>query len=449
MSSSSSSNVDHRFRKSDPSTIQGKLLVGYQGWFTCGGDGQPVGPGHHGWLHWFNSPLPAGGRPNTDLWPDVSSYSSSELYLAPGLKTKAGEQVFLFSSRNAKTVQRHFHWMAEYGVDGAFLQRFAGEIDIEAGGEGIRRIRDEVVDRVREATEKEGRVFAIMYDVSGVSADRIGRILEHDWMHLVRVKGILDSPNYLQDGGRPVIGLWGFGFNEAGHTPSILRSIISTFRNVTPGGAYIMAGIPAYWRTSEGDADRNPEFLNIWLNEVDAISPWTIGRYSSEYEADWFEESTMRGDSELLRKRVDEGFRKIDYVPVVFPGGSGYNLSEGNWEWNGIKRNGGRFLWRQIYNVQKLGVRSMYGAMWDEYDEGTVFLPVVTHKRLLPVSDKFKFMALDEDGYDLPEDWYMRISGFAAEALRGERKIFETFPLKELQDYWSCRSKDDELAGIR
>jgi len=114
----------------------------------------------------------------------------------------------------------------------------------------------------------------------------------------------------------------GFGFNEAGHTPSILRSIISTFRNVTPGGAYIMAGIPAYWRTSEGDADRNPEFLNIWLNEVDAISPWTIGRYSSEYEADRLEESTMRGDSELLRKRVDEGFRKIDYVPVVFPGGS-------------------------------------------------------------------------------------------------------------------------------
>ena len=42
----------------------------------------------------------------------------------------------------------------------------------------------------------------------------------------------------------------------------------------------------------------------------------------------------------------------------------------------------------------------------------------------------------------------MRISGFAAEALRGERKIFETFPLKELQDYWSCRSKDDELSAL-
>ena len=30
----------------------------------------------------------------------------------------------------------------------------------------------------------------------------------------------------------------------------------------------------------------------------------------------------MRGDSELLRERVNKGFRKIDYVPVVFPGGS-------------------------------------------------------------------------------------------------------------------------------
>jgi len=57
---------------------------------------------------------------------------------------------------------RHFHWMAEYGVDGAFLQRFASETDIEAGSEGIRRIRDEVCDRVREAAEKEGRVFALM-----------------------------------------------------------------------------------------------------------------------------------------------------------------------------------------------------------------------------------------------------------------------------------------------
>jgi hypothetical protein len=52
--------------------------------------------------------------------------------------------------------------MAQHGVDGAFLQRFAGQCEDTAGNSGIRRIRDEVGDRVREAAEKNGRAFAIM-----------------------------------------------------------------------------------------------------------------------------------------------------------------------------------------------------------------------------------------------------------------------------------------------
>ena len=39
------------------------------------------------------------------------------------------------------------------------------------------------------------------------------------------------------------------------------------------------------------------------------------------------------------------------------------------------------------------------------YDEGTAFLPAVPSKRLLPVHDKFPFLALDAEGYDLPSDW--------------------------------------------
>lgn len=37
-------------------------------------------------------------------------------------------------------------------------------------------------------------------------------------------------------------------------------------------------------------------------------------------------------------------------------------------------------------------------------------MPVVESKRLLPESDKYPFMALDEDGYDLPSDWSVPIS---------------------------------------
>jgi hypothetical protein len=36
--------------------------------------------------------------------------------------------------------------MAQHGVDGAFLQRFAGQCDLESGNEGIRNHRDEVRD---------------------------------------------------------------------------------------------------------------------------------------------------------------------------------------------------------------------------------------------------------------------------------------------------------------
>ncbi|KAJ2933265.1 hypothetical protein H1R20_g3825, partial [Candolleomyces eurysporus] len=356
----------------------------------------------------------------------------------------------LFSSRNAQTVQRHFHWMAEHGVDGAFLQRFVGQCDVDGGHHGIRRIRDEVGDRVREAAEKEGRVFAIMYDVTGVPAERVQRILEQDWLHLLHHKRILDSPNYLREKGAPVVALYGFGFEHAGHTPALVRNIAQFFRNATPGGVYLMAGTPTHWRTGDGDADRNPEFIDVWLNEFDAISPWTIGRFKTEDEADNFAEGRMKADADLIQRRNSEGrWKRVDYIPVVFPGGSGYNLSEGKWAFNDIPRNGGRFLWRQIFNARRAGARIIYGAMWDEYDEGTAFLPAVSIKRMLPVSDKFNFLALDADGNsDLPSDWYMRICGFAAEGLRSERRIFDSFPSKELQDYWGTRPKY-EIVPVR
>jgi hypothetical protein len=167
----------------------------------------------------------------------------------------------------------------------------------------------------------------------------IQHVLEQDWIHLIRDKRVLDSPNYLKEKGKPVISLWGmlfffvcspanpvhcagFGFENSRHNPASIRAITSFFRSSTPGGAYIIAGSPAHWRTSQSDADSNPEFLDIWLTEFDAISPWTIGRYTNEDEADNFAEDKIKPDMELLKKRAEEGYKKVDYIPVVLPGGS-------------------------------------------------------------------------------------------------------------------------------
>ena len=66
-------------------------------------------------------------------------------------------------------MDRHFRWMAEYGIHGVFLQRFVSELSVPM----LRRARDTVADLVRESAEKHGRVFAIMYDVSGACPDTV------------------------------------------------------------------------------------------------------------------------------------------------------------------------------------------------------------------------------------------------------------------------------------
>ncbi|KAJ7744148.1 hypothetical protein B0H16DRAFT_1463368 [Mycena metata] len=431
-----------------------KFLVGYQGWFTCTNDGPPIGEGHHGWLHWLNQPLAANGRPNTDLWPDTSAYDPSELYSIEGLTHHDGAPAKVFSSRDPRTVRRHFHWMAEHGVDGAFLQRFVGQVDPEEAGNrdprfgGTRRLRDEVGRRVREAAEAEGRVWAVMYDVSGVPAADIVRIMTQDFAHLVHEEGIFDSSAYLHERSRPVVAVWGFGLSDSPVSPHAARVIFNALRAIAPD-LYIFAGVPSHWRSpGQGDAHGDPAWSALWLGAdgvVDALSPWSVGRYSTSAEVENWAAERWEGDAELIAKHNEEidltrrAGRRVDYVPVVLPGGSGFNLSEGKWAFNGIKRNGGKFLWSQIFHAKRLK-----GIFYSRYDEGTAFLPVVEKKRLLPQSETWPFLALDEDGYDLPSDWYMRVAGFAAEGLRSERRIHDSFPSKELQDYWSSRPRYEE-----
>src|SRR5436190_6984586 len=104
----------------DATSLHHKVLCGYQGWFRCPGDAAGKG-----WRHWSRS-----GRriaPDTltfEMWPDLTEYGDEEKYPAPGFTYPDGAQAHLFSSANAKTVDRHFRWMQQYGIDGVFLQRF-------------------------------------------------------------------------------------------------------------------------------------------------------------------------------------------------------------------------------------------------------------------------------------------------------------------------------------
>ena len=138
----------------DASTLDGKVLFGYQGWFRTPGDGSNVG-----WSHWSRGAPPTAENMTVDLYPDLSEFDAQDLCPIPGEMIGA-KPAYLFSSYNKNVVMKHFEWMKKYGLDGVLVQRFLSDIP------GSRAQGDGVLKNIIAAAEKTGRVFAIEYDIS-------------------------------------------------------------------------------------------------------------------------------------------------------------------------------------------------------------------------------------------------------------------------------------------
>ena len=67
---------------------------------------------------------------------------------------------------------------------------------------------------------------------------------------------------------------------------------------------------------------------------------------------------------------------------------------------NAIPRRCGRFYWRQVANAVQAGATMLYGAMFDEVDEGTAMFKMVADAQDLPADPPF--LSLDADGCALP-----------------------------------------------
>jgi hypothetical protein len=117
------------------------------------------------------------------------------------------------------------------------------------------------------------------------------------------------------------------------------------------------------------DTQTNPAWSNVFRS-FHVISPWSVGRYGNTFEVDNFRVN------QIVPDLADCTSRGIDYLPVIFPGFSWTNLNNG--PFNQIPRNGGNFYWRQAYNALRSGCTMVYGAMFDEVDEGTAMLMVTT-----------------------------------------------------------------------
>jgi hypothetical protein len=388
----------------DVSTLSGKVMAGYQGWFNCEGDGADLG-----WTHWSRDRKRPPG-PETirvDMWPDVSEYAPDELY-ATDFKWPDGSPAQVFSSHNKATVLRHFQWMREYGIDGAFVQRFANGLNDPKK----RHHKDVVLAHAREGANRNGRAYAVMYDLSGLPAGGVANVIE-DWKMLRSQMHMGGDPAYLQHRGKPLVAVWGVGFNDGRkYSLSECRDLVEALKT---DGCAVMLGVPTGWRELVRDSVRDQALHEI-IALADVVSPWTPGRYQTPEAAAHHAEKFWRPDLAWCEER------KIDYLPVVFPGFSWHHMKP-EAPFNQIPRLEGRFLWSQFTAATASGARMIYVAMFDEVDEATAIFKCSQQSPAGPL----RFVT--EQG--VPGDHYLWLTGQAARHLRANQPLPPSMPERQ------------------
>ncbi|MBN1413324.1 MAG: carbohydrate-binding protein [Spirochaetales bacterium] len=388
--------------------IFNKVYAGYQGWFTCYGDGSPVDR----WFHWSNGTYqsnagaPAPGAVKFELYPDVREYTN--LYQTNLGSLNNGQPARLFSSYSEQTVNKHFEWMQTYGIDGAALQRFGSELADSV----FKAHRDSVGTKVRNAAQTYGRKFYIMYDVSGMGAD-FNSVLQSDWTNTITgTLNLTSSSAYAKQDGKPVVCIWGLGFTDRPGDATSSLNLVNWFKSQ---GCYVIGGVPTHWRTSSDDS--KPGFENVY-RAYDMISPWSVGRFGDQAGADNFKNNQLIPDLEYCNTYG------IAYQPVMFAGFAWSNWNGGSR--NQIPRQHGDFMWRQAYNIKSLGINAAYIAMFDEYDEATAIAKAAENSSMIPNNQYF--LTLDADGVACSADFYLRLSGDITRMIRGEIPMTTSHP---------------------
>jgi hypothetical protein len=255
-----------------------------------------------------------------------------------------------------------------------------------------------------------------MYDLSGLAPGQADLLIA-DWKKLSQETGLTRDKNYLRHRGKPLIALWGCGFNDNDKTrPSLAdwRKILAFFKDdPASGGLTVMLGVPSWWRSQTRDAITDPAFHEILLR-ADVISPWTPGRYSTPEAATRHATELWQPDLAWCREH------HLDYLPVAFPGFSWHNLKGA--PLNAIPRVGGRFFWSQVTAARRTGADMLYVAMFDEVDEGTAIFKCTNEP---PIGPGVSFLTYE----GLPSDHYLRLTGLAGKVIRGELPPSDALPL--------------------
>lgn len=387
-------------------SLEGRVLCGYQGWFRT-----PTDSAQAGWRHYVRQRNGA-ASPVTDYLPDVSETTPQERAQLP-LTCKDGGIAEVLSSDNPATVDRHFAWMKQYGIDGVMVQRFPSDMYNKATltPSDFRASGDRVLRYCKDAAVKYGRSYTLMYDLSGLNASA-AEIVIADWKHLVSsgvIRGEQDSA-WQHHKNKPLIALWGVGFNDKRkYDLTTCERLVDFFKKE---GYAVLLGVPFRWRSLEADAIPDKHLLDI-IHKADVVHSWSVGRYRHE-QVKSYAEKVWRDDVAWCQKAG------LTFMPVVYPGFSWKNLKGVTTD---IPRHDGAFLWSQFETAKRLGAPCVYVAMFDEVDEGTQIFKVNNKP---PRGDAFIYQSYGS----LPSDHYLWLTGQATKTFRASKPFLPTMPIR-------------------
>jgi len=383
--------------------FKNKSFAGYQIWHKAGSTAAD-------WVHWSYGVVPAAGfHVNEDIasFPDLSSFPDTDTYPTNFATLGNGNATRLYNDADANIINRQMAWLETAGLDGVAIQRFVGPV-----GRSITITPESHLTHVKNACEATGRLFYICYDLNGSDATILQR-LQTDWVYEIeQMRALTSSPNYATVNGKPVVEMWGIGYDMIQNNQTCL-DLISFFQS---RGCYVIGGTPRGWRTNSEGA--NPNFLNVY-NALDAISPWTVGVYSDINGANNYLTSKMVDDKAYC------DLNGIDYLPVVFAGSANWLSADGSFAQT--DRGGGKLFWQQVLNAKSIGLTSVYYAMLDEFEESTNLIHGAVDYFDIPTDQYFETFA--KDGIWTSSDYYLRLAAKAAQLLRGETPVVQTIPV--------------------
>lgn len=358
-------------------TLVGSVMAGYQGWFRCPNDATD-----QGWGHWLTGDSFTSENFGVDQWPDLTAYPRSAWCRADALSTQSGQPAYVFSSTNIDVVEQHFSWMEQNNIDGVFLQRF---LPAEPAAWTLAN--------VRQAAADHGRIWAIEYDLSGLTDANVLQTVENDWKWLVDSAHILQDTSYAHEGVKPVVVLWGYSI-RSGLTPTTGDQLVDFLKNdPVYGGNYVIGGVWAGW----------PTVVSTWqehFTHYDGALVWQAQNFSN-----------------------DNAFFKslgVDYFADVFPGFSWSNLQKSNAGFS--DRSGGQFYWNEMNAAVSAGSKRMFVGMFDEYNEGTAIMPMSDDS---PVTQPYGHF-VNNQGH--ASNWWLQLSNSGKSMMLGKTPVTNTMP---------------------